>query len=233
MSRLLVIVAREELARYASLKHIFASESADVLLDRRRGERRRGESPTALERRRGDRRVRNITPDLQTLGWALVRCDVETSPASPQWAWSPGMEPVRVRVEILFSLLKETDVVAARERGRDMAARIGLSPADSAIVATAVSELARNIVAYAGRGEVILRSIASEREEGIEVVAVDTGPGITDVERALRDGYSTSGGFGLGLPGVRRLMDAFHIASEPGKGTAVTVRKWRRLARGA
>lgn len=73
MNRLLVIVAREELARYASLKRIFASESADVLLDRRRGERRRRESPTALERRRGDRRVRSISQDLRTLGWALVR----------------------------------------------------------------------------------------------------------------------------------------------------------------
>jgi len=97
-----------------------------------------------------------------------------------------------------------------------------------ALVATAVSELARNIVAYAGRGEMVLRLIEDEAEQGVEVIAVDAGPGIVDLELALQNGYSTSGGLGLGLPGVRRLMDHFHIVSEPRKGTSVTIRKWRR-----
>ncbi len=120
------------------------------------------------------------------------------------------------------------DVVAARHGARELAASVGLSPGDSVSVATAVSELARNIVSYAGRGEIVLRVIGTGQLQGIEALAIDEGPGIVDVELALQDGYSTSGGLGLGLPGVRRLMDEFHIASRPGKGTTVSARKWRR-----
>jgi serine/threonine-protein kinase RsbT len=130
--------------------------------------------------------------------------------------------------EVRVPVASSSDVVVARDRARGLSGRAGLSGTDSALVATAVSELARNIVAYAGRGEMVLRLIEDEAEQGVEVIAVDAGPGIVDLERALQNGYSTSGGLGLGLPGVRRLMDHFHIVSEPRKGTSVTIRKWRR-----
>ena len=226
--RVLVIVDREDLARYTSLKRVFASESADVILDRRRGERRASPRPPSVERRRADRRVRSIAQELRTLGWALVRREVQATLDSTRWAAAAGMEPARVRSEVLLQLSGETDVVSARERGRQLSAAAGLSPADAAVVATAVSELARNILAYASRGEVILRIIETERARGIEIVAVDEGPGIANVELALQDGYSTGRGLGVGLPGVRRLMDQFHIASTLKKGTTVTARKWRR-----
>jgi serine/threonine-protein kinase RsbT len=226
--RVLVIVEREDLARYASLKRVFASESAEVILDRRRGERRGRQSPPQTDRRRADRRVRSIAQDLRTLGWALVRRELKATPDSTRWAAAAGMEPARVQSEVLLPVTGESDVVSARERGRELSAAAGFSPADSAVVATAVSELARNIVAYAARGEVILRTIETARARGIEIVAVDEGPGIADVELALRDGYSTGRGLGVGLPGVRRLMDQFHITSTLNKGTTVTIRKWRR-----
>ena len=122
----------------------------------------------------------------------------------------------------------DVDIVTARQKGRELAAQCGLSSTDLAVVATAISELARNIVRYAVRGEVILRRVDNGPKRGIEVVATDDGPGISDVPLALQDGYSTSGGLGLGLPGVRRLMDEFDIVSRFGKGTTVTVKKWRR-----
>ncbi len=130
----------------------------------------------------------------------------------------------------------DADIVAARQKGRALAAQCGFSSTDLAVVATAISELARNIVRYAARGEIILRAVdetnklrvVDGNKRGVEVVATDDGPGIHDVTLAMQDGYSTSGSLGLGLPGVRRLMDEFDIVSEFGKGTVVTVRKWRR-----
>ena len=122
----------------------------------------------------------------------------------------------------------DVDIVTARQKGRELAAQCGLSSTDLAVVATAISELARNIVRYAVRGEIVLRRVENGTKRGIEVVATDDGPGISDVPLAMQDGYSTSGGLGLGLPGVRRLMDEFDIVSKFGKGTTVTVRKWRR-----
>jgi len=138
------------------------------------------------------------------------------------------MESTSTVNEVRVPVASSSDVVVARDRARGLSARAGLSGTDSALVATAVYELARNIVAYAGRGEMVLRLIEDEAEQGVEVIAVDAGPGIVDLELALQNGYSTSGGLGLGLPGVRRLMDHFHIVSEPRKGTSVTIRKWRR-----
>lgn len=122
----------------------------------------------------------------------------------------------------------DVDIVTARQKGRELAAQCGLSSTDLAVVATAISELARNIVRYAVRGEIVLRRVENGTKRGIEVVATDDGPGISDVPLAMQDGYSTSGGLGLGLPGVRRLMDEFDIVSRFGKGTTVTVKKWRR-----
>ena len=122
----------------------------------------------------------------------------------------------------------DSDVVAARQKGRELASQCGFPSTDLAVVATAISELARNIVRYAVRGEVILRLIDDNGRRGVEVVATDDGPGIPDITLAMQDGYSTSGSLGLGLPGVRRLMDEFEIASDFGKGTTVTARKWKR-----
>jgi serine/threonine-protein kinase RsbT len=104
---------------------------------------------------------------------------------------------------------------------------LGFDPARSQMVATAVSELAGNIIKYAERGEVIVRGVSNRGRKGVEVVVSDQGPGISDLEQALRDHFSTSGTLGLGLPGVRRLMDDFSIESAPGRGTTIVVCKWR------
>jgi serine/threonine-protein kinase RsbT len=120
----------------------------------------------------------------------------------------------------------DQDIVTARQRGRALAADLGFSSTDSILIATAISELARNIVSYARKGEITLKAIHGSSRHGILVVASDNGPGIPDVLQAMRDGFSTSGSLGLGLPGVRRLVDEFQIASQPGRGTTVTVKKW-------
>ena len=122
----------------------------------------------------------------------------------------------------------DADIVSARQKGRDMAAQCGFPTTDLAVIATAISELARNIVRYATCGEVILRMVDDHGTRGMEIVAIDDGPGIADLTLAMQDGYSTSGGLGLGLPGTRRLMDEFEILSRFGKGTTVTVRRWKR-----
>lgn len=119
----------------------------------------------------------------------------------------------------------DSDIVAVRQYGRDLAARIGFSLTDRTLIATAISEVARNITTYAGHGEIRCEPICGGRH-GLLVVAIDEGPGIADLDRALEDGYSTGQGMGLGLPGAKRLMDEFEIRSEPGKGTTVTMRKW-------
>ena len=93
------------------------------------------------------------------------------------------------------------------------------------LIATAISELARNIVQYARQGEIVLSAVEGSRR-GIQIVARDHGPGISDLELAMRDGYSTGGSLGLGLPGARRLMDEFAIDSEVGKGTTISMKKW-------
>jgi len=121
----------------------------------------------------------------------------------------------------------DQDIVLARQKGRALAANCGFSPVDATLIATAISELARNIVTYARHGEITLSALAESGRRGIGIVASDQGPGIADIRQALRDGFSTSGSFGLGLPGVRRLMDEFEISSAPGQGTRVMVKKWR------
>lgn len=130
--------------------------------------------------------------------------------------------------DIQIAIRSDVDIVLARQQGRALASRIGFSATDATLIATAISELARNIVSYARQGEVTLREIETPHSRGMLIVARDQGPGIGNVHDVLRDGYSTSGGLGLGLPGVRRLMDEFSIESEPGLGTTVTIRKWRR-----
>ena len=132
--------------------------------------------------------------------------------------------------EILVPIRSDRDIVDARHQGRSLAASLRFSSTDSTLIATVISELARNIVSYARRGEIRLRAVNGSDRRGLEVVAHDEGPGIPDVAQALRDGFSTSGSLGLGLPGVMRLMDDFHIDSVEGRGTTVTVRKWNPLA---
>jgi serine/threonine-protein kinase RsbT len=121
----------------------------------------------------------------------------------------------------------DPDIVSARVAARELATRLAFGPTDLTVIATAVSEVCRNIVRFAGSGQVWLEVLEAPRRR-IQIVARDGGPGIPDVEQALGDGFSTYGGLGLGLPGVRRLMDEFAIASEPGHGTTVTMTKWER-----
>jgi serine/threonine-protein kinase RsbT len=121
----------------------------------------------------------------------------------------------------------DQDIVVARQKGRALATELGFSSGDATLIATAISELARNIVSYARRGQITLRLVNGLNRQGIAIVASDDGPGIHDIRQALRDGFSTSGSLGMGLPGVRRLMDEFEITSKPGRGTIVAVKKWK------
>ena len=128
--------------------------------------------------------------------------------------------------EIRVAINSDQDIVSARQKGRAMAMELGFSSGDATLIATAISELARNIVTYARKGQITLKGIQGSNRVGILVIASDQGPGIPDIRQALRDGFSTSGSLGLGLPGVRRLMDEFEINSQPSQGTTVTVKKW-------
>ena len=127
----------------------------------------------------------------------------------------------------VIALKDEHDVVAARARVREAAAAIGFGPTDQTRLATVTSELARNVVKYAGRGQLIAQptSDASGRA-GLRLIFEDDGPGIPDLEAAMRDGFSTGRGLGLGLPGAKRLVHEFDIQSSPGRGTRVTVVRW-------
>jgi serine/threonine-protein kinase RsbT len=122
----------------------------------------------------------------------------------------------------------DTDIIAARQQGRALALELGFHSSDATLIATVISEVARNIVTYAQRGELRLEAVHDSGRRGIVVVASDEGPGIPDVERAMQDGFSTSGSLGLGLPGSRRMMDEFEIDTAPGGGTVITMRKWVR-----
>lgn len=129
--------------------------------------------------------------------------------------------------EIRVAIDSDADLVTARAEARAMAERLGFPRPDPTLIATAISEVARNIVVHVGRGEIILRPFQESDRFGLVVIARDEGPGIRDVEGALRDDYSGRGGLGLGLPGARRLMDDFELASDADSGTTVTMTKWR------
>jgi serine/threonine-protein kinase RsbT len=123
----------------------------------------------------------------------------------------------------------DADVVTARQRARQMAGELELTSTDQTLLATAISEVARNITTYAVRGEVHLSVVRDDNgREGIQVIASDEGPGIADIDLALQDGYTSGGGLGLGLPGARRLVDDFSIETAPGQGTTVTLVMWAR-----
>ena len=130
--------------------------------------------------------------------------------------------------EVLVQVERELDVVSARQNGRELAATIGFSSTDQTLLATAISEVARNIVSYAGKGTVLLQTLEENGRRGLSIVAQDQGPGIKNIDLAIQDGYSTGKSLGLGLPGAKRLVDAFEIRSTPGVGTTITMKKWLR-----
>src|SRR5512133_3755267 len=129
--------------------------------------------------------------------------------------------------EVRVAITMDADLVTARAEGRAMAERLGFPRPDPTLIATAISEVARNIVVHVGYGEIVLRPFEDANRYGVVVIARDEGPGIRDVEAALRDEYSGRGGLGLGLPGARRLMDDFDVESDADAGTTVTMTKWR------
>lgn len=118
------------------------------------------------------------------------------------------------------------DIVTARQRGREMALRLGFSETESTLIATIISELARNIVLYAQNGEIKLERATAKDRRGLIITCRDNGPGIPDIQRAMVGGYSTSGGLGLGLCGVQRMVDELDIDTKVGKGTTIVAKKW-------
>jgi serine/threonine-protein kinase RsbT len=128
--------------------------------------------------------------------------------------------------EIVVNINDPDDIVDARKAGHQLALGLGFSLTDVTMIATAISEIARNITSYAGRGEVRVTLADREGRKALVVRAEDDGPGIADIERAMEDGYSTGRGLGLGLPGARRLMDRLTVESALGKGTVVEMWKW-------
>jgi serine/threonine-protein kinase RsbT len=128
--------------------------------------------------------------------------------------------------EVLVRVSHESDVAAARQRTRELAARQGLTAAATEALATAVSEIAYNIVVHAGSGQIRIAAVVERCRRGVIVIAQDFGPGISDIAQAMQDGFSTAGSLGFGLPGARRLVDGFEIESTVGEGTRVTLRSW-------
>lgn len=128
--------------------------------------------------------------------------------------------------ETCVTVDRDVDIVTARQVARNLAVEAGFRGSDLTLIATAISEIARNMVIYADGGQVRMALASKNGRMGIEMVAADRGPGIPDIGQAMQDGFSTGRSLGLGLPGARRLMDEFEIISEVGQGTTVTMRKW-------
>ena len=129
--------------------------------------------------------------------------------------------------EVVIEITSDADLVPARAQGRAIATRLGFSRTDATLIATAISEIARNIVVHVGRGQLTMQGVREDRRYGLTVVATDKGPGINDIGAALAGGHGSRGGLGLGLPGARRLMDEFEVVCGPVRGTTVTMTKWR------
>lgn len=130
--------------------------------------------------------------------------------------------------ETAMPIRSDLDVLKARQQGKELAASLRFTNTELTIIATAISEIARNTVLYANTGRLTLKVLQQGNKRGIEIVVEDQGPGIADLDMAMQDGYSTSHGLGIGLPGARRLMDEFDITSEVGKGTTIVMKKWER-----
>ena len=137
------------------------------------------------------------------------------------------MDPPVVTREASFELRSDLDVVLARRGVRDWAAELGLTMLDLTKVVTAASELARNAVVHGGGGMMFLQVVRQADRQGLRVTFRDHGPGIPKVELAMKDGYSTGNGMGLGLPGARRLVNEFDLSSTPSEGTMVTIVRWK------
>jgi len=135
---------------------------------------------------------------------------------------------VQLGLTLKLPIAADVDVVEARQQGRALAAVAGFSSGEQTVIAAAISEIARNILMYAKKGEITLSLVQNGDRQGVSIVAVDQGPGIPDIERAMQYGYSTSHGVGAGLPGAKRLMDEFEVDSVVGRGTTITMKKWRR-----
>ena len=130
--------------------------------------------------------------------------------------------------ETRLAIDTEGDIVTARQVGREMASTLGFSLGDLTLIATAISEITRNIVDHAGGGEVVMKIESNDTSPGITIIACDSGPGIDDIELAMEDGYTSKNGLGLGLPGSKRIMDEFAVESSRGEGTTVVMKKWKR-----
>ena len=137
----------------------------------------------------------------------------------------PG--PAAMRDRLTVRIACDADVMGARQRGRELAGHLAFPAGDQTVIAAAISEIGRNIIRHADRGEMEFHVVENGDRSALTVIARDEGPGIADLELAMQDGYSTADGRGLGLPGARRLMDEFQIDSIPGTGTTVTMKKWR------
>lgn len=131
-------------------------------------------------------------------------------------------------IESSVDIITEWDIVAARQLGRNEAKEVGFGTVDQARITTAISELARNIYLYAGKGKIIIERVTDGAMRGLIIIAADQGPGIPDLRKVMEDGYTTSGGLGAGMPGVKRLMDEFKVDTEVGVGTTITATKWLR-----
>ena len=129
---------------------------------------------------------------------------------------------------VVITIRSPTDIVSARQRGRTLAMELGFVGSDLTLIATAISEVARNVLDHAKTGEILLRPDHNGGRVGIEIVARDEGPGIPDIVQAMKYGFSTRQGLGVGLPGVKMLMDEFDIHSKVGEGTTVSIKKWLR-----
>ena len=135
--------------------------------------------------------------------------------------------PAIVSKQLMFDLQSDVDVVAARHGVREWAREIGLTVLDLTKVVTAASELARNAVVHGGGGVMCLQMVRQTNRDGLRMTFSDRGPGIPEIDRAMEDGYSTGNGMGIGLPGARRLVNEFDLASTPGEGTSITIVRWK------
>jgi serine/threonine-protein kinase RsbT len=134
----------------------------------------------------------------------------------------------RARRETKVTIESDADIVAARRQARVMAIDAGFTLCDSILITTAVSEMSRNVLEYAQKGEVTMSLLKNGARKGVKIVVKDSGPGIADIPQVMQDGYSSRTGLGIGLPGTKRLMDEFEIRSKVGSGTTVTMKKWIR-----
>jgi serine/threonine-protein kinase RsbT len=128
------------------------------------------------------------------------------------------------------NITSDLDILTARQAAREFAAGIGATTTEQTLLASAISEISRNIISYAQRGEITLKIIVEDGRPGVFIIARDEGPGIADVPLAMQDGFSTSQSLGVGLPGTRRVVDEFEIETQVGKGTTIKMKKWGRRA---